>query len=160
MFGQVEQLFLKSINKEDHSDEIMTVESIFRGDYDHDSLITELQLLPAIFDDCEPVNFGDIVKGIQLLSREKRKLIRNVVLIARLVLTNGATSATSERSFSTLRRLKTWLRSTMNQKRFNSLNENPDIVDKMSLIDVANELVLLYPSGLNILGKLTDKDLS
>ena len=87
----------------------MTVESTFRGDYDHDSLITKLHLLPAIFDDCEPVNFGDIVKGIQLLSREKRKLIRNVVLIARLVLTNGTTSATPERSFSTFRRLKMWL---------------------------------------------------
>ena len=107
VFGQVEQLFLKSINKEDHSDEIMTVESIFRGDYDHDSLITELQLLPAIFDNCKPVNFGDIAKGIQLLSREKRKLIRNVGLIARLVVTKGATSATPEQPFSTLRRLKT-----------------------------------------------------
>ena len=32
MFGQVEQLFLKAVNKEDHSDEIMTIESIFRGD--------------------------------------------------------------------------------------------------------------------------------
>ena len=163
VFGLVEQLFLKSVNKEDHSDEIMTLESTFFGDYDHDSLITELQLLPAIFDDCKPVNFGDIVKGIQLLSREKRKLIRNVVLIARLVLTNGATSATPERSFSTLRRLKTWLRSTMKQKRFNSLtllNENPDIVDKMSLIDVANEFVSLHPSRLNIFGKFTDKDLS
>ena len=54
VFGQVEKLFLKSANKEDHSDEIMTVESTFRGDYDHDhdSLITKLQLLPAIFDDC------------------------------------------------------------------------------------------------------------
>ena len=64
MFGQVEKLFLKSANKEDHSDEIMTVESIFRGDYDHDhdSLITKLQLLPAIFDDCEPVNFGGITQ--------------------------------------------------------------------------------------------------
>ena len=92
----------------------MTVESTFRGDYGHESLITELQLLPFIFDDCEPVNFRDIVKGIQLLSRDKRKLIRNVVWITRLVLTNGATSTTSEltngatsatpeRSFSTLR---------------------------------------------------------
>ena len=107
VFGQVEQLFLKSVNKEDHSDEIMTVESTFRGDYDHDSLITELQLLPAIFDNCKPVNFGDIAKGIQLLSREKRKLIRNVGLIARLVVTKGATSATPEQPFSTLRRLKT-----------------------------------------------------
>ena len=68
VLGQVEQSFLKSVNKEDHSDEIITVESTFRGDYDHDSLIIELQLLPVIFDDCEPVNFGDIVKDIQLLS--------------------------------------------------------------------------------------------
>ena len=133
----------------------MTIESTFHGDYDHDSLITKIQLLPAVFDDCKPVNFGGIVKGIQLLSREKHKLIRNVVSIARLVLTNGATSATPERSFSTLRRLKTWLRSTMMKKRFNFLtllNENPDIVDKMSL--------LLHPLCLNIFGKFTDKDLS
>ena len=40
VFGQVEQFFWKSVDKEDHSDEIMTVESTFRGDYDHDSLIT------------------------------------------------------------------------------------------------------------------------
>ena len=33
-----------------------------------------------------------------MLSLEKRKLIRNVVLIAKLVLTNGATSATPEQS--------------------------------------------------------------
>ena len=98
VFVQVEQLFLKSINNEDHSDEIMTVKSIFLGDYNHDSLITKIQLLPAIFDDYEPVNFGDSVKGLQLLSREKRKLIRNVVLIARLILTNAATSATPEQS--------------------------------------------------------------
>ena len=107
MFGHIEQLFLKSLNKEDHSDEIMTVESTFHRDYDHDSLITELQLLPAIFVDCKPANFGDIVKGIQLSSPEKHKLIRNVVLIVRLVLTNGSSSATPERTFSTLRRLKT-----------------------------------------------------
>ena len=91
VFGPVEQLFLKSVNKEDHSDEIMTVLSIFRGDYDHDSLITGLQVLPTIFYDCESVNLGDIVNGNRLLLREKRKLIRNVVLIVGLVLTNGAT---------------------------------------------------------------------
>ena len=94
VFGQVEQLFIKSANKEDHSDEIMTFESTFRGDYHHDSLITELQLLPVLFDDCKAVSFGDIVKGIQLLFRDKRKLIRNAVLIARLILTNHALSAT------------------------------------------------------------------
>ena len=98
-----------------------------------------------------------------MLSRGKCKLIRNVVLIARLVLANGATLATLERSFSTLRQLKRWLRSTMRQKRFNSLtllNKNPDIANKMSLIDVASEFLSLHPSRLNIFGKFTDEDLS
>ena len=120
-----------------------------------------LQLLPAIFGGCEPVNFGDIVKGIKLFPPEKRKLIRNVVLIVGLVLTNGTTSATLELSFSTLRQLKTWLRSTMKQKRFNSLtllNENPDVVDKMSLIDVAKEFVSHHRSHWNTFGRFTNKD--
>ena len=98
-----------------------------------------------------------------MVSPEKHKLIRNVVLIARLALRNGAISATPERSFSTLRQLKTWLQSTMKQKRFNSLtllNENLDIVEKMFLINVANEFISLHPSRLNIFGKFTDKDLS
>ena len=84
-------------------------------------------------------------------------------LIARLVLTNGATSDTPERSFSTLKRFKTWLSLKVKQKKFNSLtllNENPDIVDEMSLIDVENEFVSLHPSRLNRFGKFTDNDLS
>ena len=51
----------------------------------------------------------------------------------------------------------------MKQKRFNSLallNENPDIADKMSLIDIVNEFVLLHPSRLNTFAKFADKDLS
>ena len=65
--------------------------------------------------------------------------------------------------FSTLRRLRTWLRSTVKQKRFNSLtllNGNLNIADKMSLISVANEFVSFHSSRLNTFGKFTDKDLS
>ena len=44
--------------------------------------------------------------------------VRKAILIA---LTLPATSCTAERSFSTLRRVKTWLRSTMSDKRLSSL---------------------------------------
>ena len=43
----------------------------------------------------------------------------------------------------------------MTQKRLNSLSivqENPTIVDQMSLIDVANDFVALHPSRRNIFG--------
>ena len=65
-------------------------------------------------------------------------------MVIKIVLTSGATSATPERSFSMARRLKTWLRSTMTQKRFNSLavlNANKAIVDNLSLTDIANDFV-------------------
>ena len=92
---------------------------------------------------------------------EKRRLIQNVTVI-KIILTNGATSATPERSFSMLRKIKTWLRSRMSQKRLNSLSimyDDKDLLDNLSLIDVANEFVGLQPDRKNAFGSFTVKDL-
>ena len=124
--------------------------------------MAELELRTVICGKSQPINLEDDVKVIQSLSHEKSELIRIVVVITRIVSTNGLTSPTVERSFSMLRRLKTWLRPTMTQKRLNAFSlrqENQAIVDEMSLIDVANELVNLHSACLNIFGKFTDKDL-
>ena len=124
--------------------------------------MAELELLTVICGKSKPINLEDDVKVIQSLSHEKSELIRIVAVITRIVSTNGSTSPTVERSFSMLRRLKTWLRPTMTQKRLNAfslIQENQVIVDEMSLIDVANELVNLHSACLNISGKFTDKDL-
>ena len=59
-----------------------------------------------------------------------------------------ASNAVSERSFSTLRRVKTYLRSTMCQDRLNYLiilHVHKERTDALDLKDVANEFV-----GLNI----------
>ena len=162
IFTEVEQLLLKSIGKKPAEEEMKTAKASFCDDFDDQSLPCELELLPTIFRGFKPVNFSEVGDFIQSLSNEKRKLIKNVVIIIRLVLTMGATSATPERSFSTMRRLKTWLRSTMSQKRFNALtlmNENKAILDTISLIDIANEFVSVRPSWQNIFGKFTESDL-
>ena len=55
---------------------------------------------------------------------------------------NPAKSAAGERSFSTARRSKTWLRSSMTQERFSNLmtlNSHKDRTDRLSLLDIANE---------------------
>ena len=80
----------------------------------------------------------------------------------KLVLICAATSATPERTFSQARGLKTWLRSTMSQKRFNSLailSFHKEITDKISSIDVANEFVELKPMRKSIFGKFGKDDL-
>ncbi|XP_057290813.1 zinc finger MYM-type protein 1-like [Hydractinia symbiolongicarpus] len=97
VFTEVEQLLLKSISKTPAEEEMKTVNASFCDDFDDQSLLCELKLLPTIFRESSPVNFSDVVDVVQSLSTEKRKLIKNVVIIIRLVLTMGAISATPER---------------------------------------------------------------
>lgn len=66
----------------------------------------------------------------------------NIRSILRLVCTIPVTSCENERSFSALRRLKTWLRSTMTNERLNGLAlmnlhyrthiDIPDVIDRFA----------------------------
>ena len=53
-----------------------------------------------------------VIEHLQLLSTTERDYYCEVIKLVKLILVMPATNATSERSFSALRRLKTWLRST------------------------------------------------
>ena len=56
----------------------------------------------------------------------------------------SATNAGSERSFSAVRRIKSYLRSTMSQQRLNHLmllHVHKDRTDGLDLVDVANDLI-------------------
>ena len=64
-----------------------------------------------------------------------------------------ATNASCERSFSALRRLKTYLRSTMRQDRLNHLMLLHERTDDLNLKAVANEFVSASENRLRIFGK-------
>ena len=73
-----------------------------------------------------------------------KTMLEEVHKLLRLYLSIPMTSATAERIFSTLRRLKSYLRSTMTQKRLNHLillNSHKEILDEICIIDVAKEFV-------------------
>ena len=110
----------------------------------------EFDLFKTIFKDTTPVCFDDIHKHLKNMPREERLLMPNVIIVSQLLLVNPATSATPERSFSLARRVKTWLRSTMAQKRFNGalsiLSSHKDLADTLDLISVGNEFVSLHDS--------------
>ena len=76
------------------------------------------------------------------LSKGQRAFFKQVCWIVRLIVLMPATNASSERSFSTMKRLKTYLRSTMGQTRLNHLMIlNIEILDCMDFTAVANEFV-------------------
>ena len=66
-----------------------------------------------------------------------------------------ATNAASERSFSVMRRIKSYLRSAMIQPQLNHLkilNVYKEILDKMDLKDIANQFVKGNEHKLTIFG--------
>ena len=84
---------------------------------------------------------GRGVAGVAPPQTKIRVLVPKTLL--RLYLTLPVTSATSERThtFSTLRRLKNYLRSTMKQDRLNKLEQLP--TDALSQIDYGHTRQLL-----------------
>ena len=70
-------------------------------------------------------------------------------------------SAAGERSFSSARRLKTWLRSTMTQTRFSNLtilNTHKQRTDNLCLIDIANEFTALNNNRRKNFGTFKESD--
>uniref|UniRef100_A0A1A8B2G3 HAT C-terminal dimerisation domain-containing protein n=1 Tax=Nothobranchius furzeri TaxID=105023 RepID=A0A1A8B2G3_NOTFU len=79
---------------------------------------------------------ADILRG---MLPEVRGLFDQVEILVRLLLVVPTSSADAERSFSALRRLKTWLRSNVNQKCLNNVaiyhvhQERVDALDRKKL---------------------------
>ena len=73
-----------------------------------------------------------------------KTMLEEVHKILKLYLIIPLSSATAERAFSSLRRLKSYLRSTMTQKRLNHvvlLNTYKEQVDEISILDIAKEFI-------------------
>ena len=81
-----------------------------------------------------------------------RNLYCEVVTIAKLLLVMSASNATSERSFSALRRIKTYLRTTMTQESLMLLHVHQELIDKIDLLEVAEEFVSDSKHRLSLFG--------
>ena len=91
-------------------------------------------------------SINELIKFLQALPEAKKLLIKEVIKIAKIILVMPAANALSERSFSALRRLKTYLRSTTTNSRLNNmltLHTHKDETDNLDLCNVVNEFILL-----------------
>ena len=77
-------------------------------------------------------------------SPHSKQILQQVDRLLRIYLTVPMASATAERSFSALRRLKNYLRTTMTQKRLNHLivmHIHKERTDQLDLSSIAKEFV-------------------
>ena len=143
---KVETLLLDSANQK--SPGIQTdVNELYRNDLDFERLSIQLKMLPDALKKGEEI--FTIISINEICSTLKEEpviqgLLSKVHKLLKLYLTVPATSATSERCNSVLKRIKNYLRNTMTQQRTNNtfvchvLKQRTDDLD---LVEIANTFV-------------------
>ena len=117
----MESLLIKTLNSQDKSEELKFMEKLYNDDVIISVLTAQMEILQVLLKDGDYFCFYDIIVKIKELPNPEREMIKAVITLCKLILVNPATSAAGERSFSTARRLKTWLHTRMNQERFSNL---------------------------------------
>ena len=149
----------------------MTVEDVLRraftGEYIPQTIIknviehfvddlqeTELCAEISMFKNAaEGMNFS--IRNIKNVISRYQELFPQISKLFRLLLTMPATSATSERSFSSLRHIKTYLRASMKQERLNHLMIIYIHKDwKINYVDAMREFILPHQSRVETFGKI------
>jgi hypothetical protein len=145
VYLDMQQLLLKCVRGEDYQREVKLVSEFYRGDIHEANLQCQLRQFATIFE-CdgkkEEAVLSDVLLYMQEMTNRERLLLSEVVKVLKLVLVMPATNFTSERSFSTLRRIKTYLRSTMRQDRLNdlmTLHVHKDKTGQMNLQSIARD---------------------
>ena len=159
IFANLESFLLQNVNHPEQNNEELerSISEIYGNDIDLTAFKVESNVLRTILK-TKPVSLRDVYKEIKSCAKGEPGLIPNIVHTIKLLLVNPATSCTPERSFSTARRLKTWLTATMKSKRFNSLTVlhiHKEMTDGIDLIEVGNEFVSAREGRQNYFGKFT-----
>jgi hypothetical protein len=121
---QIRPSGLCCISRHEQQREVKLVSEFYRGDIYEVNLQCQLRQFAIIFE-CdgkkEEAVLSDVLLYMHEMTNRERLLLSEVVKVLKLVLVMPATNSTSERSFSTLQRIKTYIRSTMRQDRLNDL---------------------------------------
>ena len=106
--------------------------------------------------------FHDIRILVKQLKKPTRNLISEVVQVIKLVIVLPPANAVSELSFSAMRRLYTFLKTNVGSSRLNNamvLHIHKTRLDKLSMIDVANDFVFESDNKNTLSRRFNDIDL-
>ena len=145
VYSSLESLLIKSCKGEDFEENIEEVCTFYRDDFNKDLLHAQLQTFQVHFQQVYGdvnVSVFELRKYFESLTTSQVCLMSEVTKLMHLVLVMPATNATSERSFSALRRVKTYLRSTMLQLNYLMLlHVHNDQTSELDIKSALNEFV-------------------
>lgn len=168
IYAQMQGILLSAVHGQECPDNAVdAIETFYGEDFNKVQLKDQLRLLPtlAIHHGYEPGNMTieDVIRFMQSLNMAQRHFVSEVNTITKLMLLAPATNAVSERSFSALKRLKTYMRSTMRDDRLfylMILHIHKHLTDKLDLVEVANRFVGNNDSRKKLFGTFSQRDLT
>ena len=145
----MESLLLKAANSENYDQHLETLKSsCFAADFDFAILKRHLSFLVDVISNMKPrvkkvTCISTICDGMNN-SPSYKEMLSEVHKILRLFLTIPITSSTAERTFSAMKRLLSYLRSSMTEKRLNNcllLYIHKDSTDELDVIELAKDFI-------------------
>ena len=107
-------------------------------------LVMELTLLRDYTADRQFISVQELADFVKELNPQTRIMFKQVTRTIELCLSLPVSAASSERSFSALKRLNTWLRSTMTQKRLthtSQMHVHQEISDSLDVARLMSTFV-------------------
>ena len=104
-------------------------------------------------------NVADLLKFFQSLDIPRKRLLTQVCTLAKRLNVMPATNAVSERSFSALKRVKSYLRSSTGQNRLNHLmvlHVHKELTDTIDMVELANRFVGENQTRKELVGKFSN----
>ena len=144
IYVNLENLLLKAAYEEDFEHECIQVVTFYKGDFNANRLRLHLQIFGNKCRKLDSKNLSSITAMLRSIPDASQSVIEEVYVLVNLILVMPATNSSSERSFSMLKLIKTYLRSTMGQTRLNHLMIQSIYKDKL------DELNLTTPAKLFI----------
>jgi len=160
VYATLESVLIKACKNEPFEEELKFICEFYKDDLNESLLRTQLKIFALHFLELEKhlhqISVFDLKRYFSSISGSQAALICEVKKIMQIILIMPATNATSERSFSALRRVKTYLRSTMRQERLNYLmliHVHKDRTDNLCMKTAINEFIDNSANRSNIFAK-------
>uniref|UniRef100_H3AEC9 Uncharacterized protein n=1 Tax=Latimeria chalumnae TaxID=7897 RepID=H3AEC9_LATCH len=141
------------------------VRNIYSGDIDFEQLEAELKLLTGIvkqqLPEVKEVTSIDTIVPFLSDWCDTKLFLSNIFRVLQIYLLALMCIASGERSFSAQRRMKTYLRSTMPEKRYNNLlmlHVHKDRTDEIDLKCIAREFVQRNQGRHNLFGSFLNNN--
>ena len=149
VYQNLQSLLVAAASGQEYGEYLKKVTDVYGDDFEQPYLSAKLESFGVAFDR-KSASLDDCLSFLRGLSSGEtlnlEAFFLQVCTLARLIMVMPSTNAASERSFSAMRRLNTYLRSTMTQQRLNHLMILSVHKEKTDLLDI-NELGNAFVQG-------------